>query len=77
MNEELEVYSNGLVLCSVCTNIEGFERIEEVVNQKNPTGTKKKWVVSARSFRSGNPFQEKSGCPCETKEGYKHYLMEC
>ena len=74
MPEELEVYSNGLVHCSLCTNIKSKKRVEQMVNLKNPTGISSPWRISKDNFRSG----ESNPCPCERKpETHKHYLMEC
>jgi len=74
MSEEMEVYANGLVHCSVCTNVKTRKRIEQMVNQKNPTGIQSKWVISKDDFRTG----ETNPCPCERNpKTHKHYLMEC
>jgi len=75
VKEELEVYANGIVHCSICTNVEDRIRIEELVNQKNPTGIQSKWKISeAKTFRSGDP----NPCLCEKKpKTHKHYLMVC
>jgi hypothetical protein len=72
--EELEIYSNGLVHCSVCTNVIDRKRIEELVNLKNPTGIASQWKISNDNFKNGNS----NPCPCENKpKTHKHYLMEC
>ena len=72
---ELEVYSTGIVHCSICTNIESVEEIERIVNLKNPTGISSYWRVSKnKNFRGGEP----NPCPCDQKpDTHKHYLMEC
>ena len=71
---ELEVYSNGIVHCSICTNIEGKAMIENMVNAKNPTGLRHGWKISEdKTFANGQP----NPCPCGQREGYKHYLMVC
>jgi len=77
--KELEIYANGFIYCSVCTNIESRERIEELVNLKNPTGISSRWKISKDKF-----FAERRGkkgpnpSPCEQKpKTHKHYLMEC
>lgn len=75
MKEELMVYANGLVHCSVCTNIKSREKIEKLVNLKNPTGISSKWSISDdKTFAGG----ESNPCPCEQKSNtHKHYLMVC
>ena len=73
-NEELEIYSNGFVHCSICTNIENIEEIERQVNMKNPTGIGSRWKISEEpTFRSGQP----NPCVCEQKSTHRHYLMVC
>ena len=71
----LEVYSHGVVHCSICTNIDSISLIENLVNAKNPTGIRSRWKVSKQiAFDSGQP----NPCPCDQKpETHKHYLMEC
>jgi hypothetical protein len=77
MIEELDIYwTTSYVICSVCTNVEDQKRIEELTNQKHPTGTSNcHWMISpVKHFGNGksNPY------PCEEKpETHKHYLMEC
>lgn len=78
MIEELEIYGEGLFRCSVCTNIQDLDRIEELVNIKRPTGVDRPWKIIFEPFAKGNPLTEKSGCPCEKHpQTHKHYLMEC
>jgi len=73
--EELEIYCNGIVHCSICTNIKDLKRIEELVNLKNPTGIRSKWEISKnKTFRTGEP----NPCPCDKKpKTHMHYLMVC
>lgn len=76
MNEtELEVYSNGLCYCSICTNLDSVAMIENLVNLENPTGTSSRWKISKDpTFNSGDP----NPCPCNQKPNtHKHYLLEC
>jgi len=74
MKKELEVYRNGLIYCSVCTNVKSKRRIVELVNQKNPSGLNHGWTISIDAkFVTG----QTNPCPCEQKEGFKHYLMVC
>lgn len=75
MSKELVIYSNGVVHCSVCTNVKDKKRVEELVNQKNPTGISSHWKISEnKTFATG----ESNPCRCDTKpETHVHYLMEC
>ncbi len=68
-----EIYSSGLVHCSVCTDAPR-EEIETLVNEHNPTGLKHGWHFSDdKTFRGGQP----NPAPCETHPNNKHYLMVC
>ncbi len=75
MEDELEVYSLGIVHCSVCTNIKDPERVEMLVNMRCPTGTSSNWKISEEpKFHTGHT----NPCPCEQKpKTHKHYLMVC
>jgi hypothetical protein len=75
MKDELEVYSNGLVHCSVCTNIKDPRNIEMQTNIKNPTGISSSWKIDKEpNFHTG----QTNPCPCENKPNtHKHYLMVC
>jgi hypothetical protein len=76
MKEELEVYSNGIVHCSVCTNIKDPRDIEIQTNLQNPTGLSSGgWKISKdTNFATG----QTNPCPCEQKpKTHKHYLMVC
>ena len=73
--EELDIYANGIVHCSVCTNIKDEKRIEQLVNQHNPTGLSYGWHIdSAPKFATGQP----NPCSCDRNpKTHKHYLMVC
>ncbi len=72
--EELEIYANGFVHCSICTSVESIALIENIVNTRNPTGIGSRWKISKNHFDSGQP----NPCPCDQKpETHRHYLMEC
>lgn len=74
MTQEIAVYANGIVHCSVCTNVRGKKKIEVLVNMKNPTGIYSRWRISKDKFRDGSS----NPCPCEKNpKTHKHYLMEC
>lgn len=75
MCEELEVYSKGIIYCSVCTNIKSIKRIEELVNLRNPTGISSKWSLDKKgNFKTG----ETNPCVCERNpKTHKHYLLSC
>jgi len=71
---ELEVYADGIVLCSVCTNAKTPKIVERLVNQKHPTGIQSPWRISKDKFKTG----ESNPCPCDKKpKTHLHYLMEC
>ena len=74
MKKKLEIYSNGILHCSVCTNIKSKSEIEKEVNLQNPTG-----IVSQWSIDKNNTFSDgkKNGVKCEKKSGFKHWLMVC
>jgi len=71
----VEVYSKGLVHCSVCVpKTLGDEAIAETVNKMNPTGIDSRWKVSAdTTFADGSPNPNQ----CEHLPGNKHVLMVC
>lgn len=69
---ELEIYSPGIVHCSVCTNAPPEELIT-MVNEHNPTGLNHGWRISDDPFRDGSPNPNQ----CEDKLGNKHYLIVC
>lgn len=74
MNEkELEIYSTGIVHCSICTNIKSYREIERRVNIKNPAGISSGWKISeSPTFKDGTP----NPSPCnEGRATHKHYLM--
>lgn len=68
------VYSNGLVTCSVCVpkNLKRKE-IERLVNKQHPTGVDSSWKIDKENFMTG----EKNPCACNTDENRMHYLMSC
>ena len=70
---ELEIYSEGLCYCSVCT-ILPKEKVAEAVNSEMPTGISSSWKVSEdKTFLDGEP----NGRSCERDSERKHYLLEC
>lgn len=72
--ENLIVYSNGLVHCSVCAdNNLSKEEVERLVNARNCAGTQNGWKIDTEKFADGgdNPHQ------CEKDENRLHYLMVC
>lgn len=68
---EIWVYSNGIVCCSVCSPFD-VEETTERLNLKNPTGVGN-WSLSEEDFRDGvsNP------CSCPDDDNRKHYLFNC
>lgn len=75
MKEELWIYGTGIIYSSVCTNIESRERIEELVNIRNPSGISSEWKISKDlKFATG----ENNPSPCDQKpDTHQHYLMSC
>lgn len=71
--KDFEVYSNGLIHCSVCSSLSLEETVRRT-NLENPTGTSSKWELHNEKFRTGQP----NPCPCnDNPETHKHYLMVC
>lgn len=72
---DIEIYSRGMVHCSVCVPDDATnEQIEEATNAINPTGLDHGWRVDeAKTFASGLPNPN----PCEARDGHKHVLMVC
>lgn len=68
-----ELYAKGLCYCSVCTELQTPEEVEQWVNANNPTGTKYKWKISKDNFKDG----KSNPCQCEQKSTHKHYLLVC
>lgn len=66
--EYFEVYALGPLSMSVCTNIKDRKEIERQACIEG-IGS---WSISDDShFASG----QTNPCPCEDKDGYKHYLL--
>ena len=70
----IEIYSNGIVHCSVCAP-KGMKRsvLKREVNIQNPVGTSGQWEISKENFADGskNPNQ------CEDRDDHQHYLFVC
>ena len=74
MKKEIIIYSKGLCRRSVCApKTLTLQRIEEMVNKKDPTGIDSKWTISDEKFADGseNPHS------CELENCRNHYLFEC
>jgi hypothetical protein len=71
----IEVYSNGIVHCSVCAPAYMTAgEVESATNLKNPVGTSGEWKVHDKPFRSGEP----NPCRCSDKPNtHQHWLMVC
>ena len=73
---DIEIYSNGIVHCSVCVP-KGTDKkaIEEYVNEVSPTNISSDWKISEDKFFSDqetpNPYQ------CNTDKDRIHYLLVC
>ena len=73
MKRDFEIYSDGLVYISVCSNL-GLDETLRRVNIEHPTGISSKWRLSSEGFRTGEP----NPCACDTDpETHKHYLFSC
>lgn len=72
-DEKFEIYSDGMCCMSICTNIEDVLRIEELANEKNPTGLDHGWSISKEKFKTG----EDNPCQCNQDNKSKHYLLSC
>lgn len=68
---ELEVYSEGICMASVCSSLSREEVVARMATR--PTGTSGSWSLSADAFRDGKP----NGGPCEETPGRHHWLFEC
>lgn len=74
MKNEMEIYSNGIVHCSICVPKEKtIKEIESFVNWTNSTGIDSHWRVSKDSFADGSENPK----VCNTSEDKLHYLMVC
>lgn len=74
--DDVIVYSNGIVCCSVCVSKKlSREEIEQEVELCNPAGTLNGWKISEdKTFNSG----QENGCDCEDhSETRRHYLLDC
>lgn len=71
---DVHIYSNGLVHCSVCVPA-GMSRevVEAEVNGANPTSIESSWKISDETFAGGEPNPNK----CDDDPGRLHYLMVC
>ena len=72
---EAEVYSAGILHCSVCVP-KGWttEQIEDFVNMDNPILGTCIWEISEdKEFITGEP----NPCQCKDNNGKSHYLMVC
>lgn len=73
--EDCNIYSNGLVYCSVCVPKDWtHKQIERAVNALNSTGIESEWKISSDpTFYTGGPNPKQ----CEQDSERIHYLMEC
>lgn len=71
--DKIQIYSNGIIHCSVCAPKDMDRAIMTTyTNFKNPTGGSP-WVISDEKFRTG----EDNPCQCNDDGGRLHYLMVC
>ena len=72
--KQLEVYSSGVVHCSVCTTKElSVKDVERRANVTNPTGIDHQWKVTEKSFGDG----KSNPCQCNEDPTRLHYLLTC
>lgn len=73
--DDVQIYSNGIVHCSVCVPKDmPREQVEAIVNIKNPAGTRAGWIISAESEFNGGGANPS---PCNEDPKRLHYLMAC
>jgi hypothetical protein len=70
---EIDIYSNGICYCSVCSNINDINELTKLVNIKNPTGILSKWKLANEYFKEG----QKNPHICNKDNTKKHYLFAC
>lgn len=72
---QVQIYSDGLVYCSVCAPKDmPIEEVTTEVNRQQPTGIASQWRLSEdKTFRGGEP----NPCPCEADDTRIHYLFDC
>lgn len=68
----INIYGNGILFCSVCTD-QPIEETVAAVNELNPTGISSKWEHTGVDFRTG----ESSPHPCENDAKKNHILLTC
>jgi hypothetical protein len=69
--KDFEIYSTGIVYCSVCSSL-GLEETLSRVNLEDPT--RAGWELAPEPFRTGEPNPH----PCENHPTtHKHYLFQC
>ncbi len=71
----IDIYSHGIVYCSVCAPSElPIEEVTVHVNRENPTTISTDWALSEdETFSGGEP----NPSPCERGLERTHYLFEC
>lgn len=75
-DELFEIYLKGPECMSVCVHYTFISRINirNRCNKENPTGIKKKWMISKDNFSGG----EKNPYPCNINpDTHLHYLLKC
>ena len=71
--KDFEIYSNGLVFCSVCSSLTQEETIRRV-NVENTTGINSNCKILEEKFNSGEP----NPCACNLyPKTHNHYLFSC
>ena len=75
MGKHVDIYSKGIVHCSVCAPRDiPIGEVEELTNMQNPTGIESRWQLSGdKEFASG----QSNPSACDELDGNLHWLMVC
>lgn len=72
---EVVAYNVGFVCISACAPADLTEsEVEVAVNERHgPTGLDHGWTIAEPTFAGGEP----NGCPCNTDDARRHWLLTC
>ena len=74
---DVEIYSMGMLCCSVCAPAEmPREEVEKSVNEQSPAGTEHGWRISEdKTFSDGTT---ENGGIVDCHRGHtRHWLLDC
>ncbi len=75
MPKEVEIYSTGLVHCSVCAPFEmPRAEVETEVNRQRPPGGTLSWKISNEDFSDGSLNGGEQHC---SRGKTRHWLLVC